>query len=183
MGKIVNQAELCEIVGLSDVSIWQMQSEGLPVLKRGARGQENAYDAPAVVAWLIERAVAKACRETPHSRLARLQGDRVEQQLAVEAGRLVPVDQIEPTWRYRVLSAAAFLSGQHSRLAGVLEATAGVDAKRKVLREEFGQFLTRLGVDGGRMQDEIERLLREIPEARAAAFLRDIGIVGGPPGG
>jgi len=125
--------------------------------------------------------VKRAMRETQRDRLTRLQADRLEQEIATNNRELIPAGEIEPTWKHRVMSAAAFLAGQHSRLAGILEATPGVEAKRTVLRTEFGAFLTRLGVDGERMQDEIERLLGQIADTEAADFLKRLTGQGADP--
>lgn len=180
MGKVVNKAELEALLGVSHTTLTEWQEQGLPIEKRGERGQENKYDVPAVIRWMIDREVKKASRETQRDRLTRLQADRIEREELVAQGELVPAGEIEPTWKHRVLSAAAFLAGQHSRLAGILEATPGVEAKRKVLRTEFSQFLTRLGVDGERMQDEVEALLGRVAENEAAAFMKRIAGVDAP---
>jgi phage terminase Nu1 subunit (DNA packaging protein) len=43
MGIVVNQGRLAEILGRTDVTIWEWQKETppLPVLKLGARGEEH----------------------------------------------------------------------------------------------------------------------------------------------
>lgn len=66
MGKIVNQTQLAEILGTSDVTIWQWQKEGLPIKTRNLRGLSNEYDTAEVIAWLVIRAEKKASGgETP----------------------------------------------------------------------------------------------------------------------
>ena len=61
-----------------------------------------------------------------------------------------------------------------SRLAGILEATIGIEAKREVLKKEDADFLTKLGTDGARMQRELAELLEKVSADEAAAFLRRI---------
>lgn len=174
MGRVVNKAELEKILGVSHTTLTEWQEQGMPIRTRGARGEENEYDCPTVIAWMVDREVNKRSRETQRDRLTRLQADAQELDLAERKRELVLASEIEPTWKHRVLSAAAYLAGQPSRLAGILEATPGVESKRKVLREQFAQFLTRLGMDGERMQDEVEGLLGRVSEAEAAAFLKRI---------
>ncbi len=175
MGKVVNQTELAEIMGVSDVTLWEWQKQGMPVQKRGARGEANAYDTSEAIAWRIERELAKVSgTESQKDRLARLQGDKLELDLAVQRGTLIPADEIEPTWHDRVLSAAAFMHSQPSRLAGILEATPGIEAKREVLKTEFADFLTKLGMNGEHMQREVEQLLAGAAADEAASFLRRI---------
>lgn len=174
MGKIVNQSELAEFLGKSDVTIWEWQKEGLPILKQGDRGEANQYDSEAVIAWWLAREVKKVSGATQKDRLARLQGDLLELELAEKNNVLVPVAEIEPTWQTRVLTAAAFMASRHSRLAGELEAIQGIEAKRQMLKKSDAEFLDKLGVDGERMQAVVEELLAKISSDEAAAFLRRI---------
>ncbi|MBL8518200.1 MAG: terminase small subunit [Betaproteobacteria bacterium] len=171
MGKKVNQTELAEILGVTDVTLWEWQKDGMPIEQRGERGQANVYDTTACIDWRIERELAKRGKETQRDRLTRLQADALERENAIKAATLVPAEEIEPVWRGRVFAAAAFLLGQRSRLAGLLEAAPGIEAKRTLLEREFTEFLTRLGVDGAAMQAEVDDLLAKLFEADAANLL------------
>jgi phage terminase Nu1 subunit (DNA packaging protein) len=176
MGKKVNQTELAEILGKSDVTLWEWARDNadFPILKRAERGEANEYDTEAVIAWLIERAVHKVQSESQKDRLARLQGDMLEIELQRERGSLVPTVEVEPVWQQRVLAAAAFLHSQPSRLAGMLEAVEGEEAKRQLLKSEFADFLTRLGAEGEGIQADLEELLAKVSTAEADAFLKRI---------
>lgn len=176
MGAIVNQGRLAEILGRTDVTIWEWQNETppLPILKRGAKGEENEYDTAAVIAWWIEREVRKSSGTSQKDRLARLQGDKLELDLARERAILVPADEVKPLWETRVLAAAAFMASRASRLAGILEATPGLEAKRDVLKREDAEFLKKLGVEGARMQAELQKLLEQVSAVQAEAFLQRI---------
>lgn len=173
MGKVVNKKDLAEIIGVTERTLtdWQKE-EGFPMLVDAARGHENQYDVTTVIQWMIDREVRKISRETQRDRLARLQGDKMEIELAKENGTLIPASEIEPTWQSRVLTAAAFMASRHSRLAGMLEATPGIEAKRQMLKQEDAAFLTRLGVDGERMQAEVEALLQKVSTVEASTFLK-----------
>jgi phage terminase Nu1 subunit (DNA packaging protein) len=173
MGKRVNQTELAEILGKSDVTIWEWQKDGLPIAKQGARGAEHEYDTAEVIAWLEQRAAARAGKgESGREREARLRGDLMEIELAQKRNALVPADEVRPLWESRVLAAAFYMTGRHSRLAGILEATPGIEAKRLVLKKEDADFLTKLGVEGERMQVEVDAMLERLAEGEAQAFLR-----------
>jgi DNA-binding transcriptional MerR regulator len=174
MGKKVNQTELAEILGVTDVTIWEWQKQGLPIEAQTARGEANRYDTAAVINWRVAREIAKACTETQRDRLARLQADRIEIELEKERRTIVSTAEIEPTWTQRVLTAAAYMASRQSRLAGLLEATPGVEAKRNLLKQEDAGFLSRLGVDGERMQKDLEDVLTKISDAEAQAFLKRI---------
>ncbi len=174
MGRQVNQTELSEILGVSDVTIWEWQKQDppLPMARRGERGQQNLYDTADVIAWMVARAEARARTDKPQDRLARAQAERVELENEKTRGELVPASEVEPVWRERVLTAAAYMVGRASRLAAILEATPSIEQKRQVLKEEDAAFLTKLGVDGARMQAEIDALLEQLSTGEAEAFLR-----------
>lgn len=173
MGKIVNQAELAVILGKSDVTIWEWQKQGLPIAKRRERGLENEYDTAEVIAWLEQRARAEK-GETQRDREARLRGDLMELELAEKRETLVPADQVQPVWENRVLAAAFYMASRHSRLAGMLEATPGIEAKRALLKKEDADFLLKLGVEGERMQSEVDAILEKLAAGEAEAFLRRV---------
>ena len=97
-GRIVNQRELAEVFGVSHQTMARWTDEGMPALTRGERGQENQYDTAAVIEWYAARAVAKGDREDQKERLSRLQGDKIEMELAEARGELIPAAQVEPAW-------------------------------------------------------------------------------------
>jgi len=175
MGKAVNQTELAEILGVSDVTLWEWQKNGLPIEQIGERGTANRYDTAKVIAWRVQQELQRAGKaESQRDREARLRGDILELELGKERGLLVSVNEIKPTWEARVLVAAAFQMSRASRLSAILEASPGIEAKREVLKKEDAEFLTRLGVDGERMQQELEALLMKVSESEAQDFLKRI---------
>jgi phage terminase Nu1 subunit (DNA packaging protein) len=171
VGRSVNQTELAEVFGVSDVTLWEWQKAGMPIVKVGERGTANEYDTEAVIKWYTAREVRKVSNETQRDRQARLTADMLELDLAERNRTLVPVEQIEPVWQARIFAAAAFLGSQPSRLAGMLEGAPGIEAKRDILRKEFNTFLMKLGVDGERMQEEVGRLLEKVSAQDAAELL------------
>jgi phage terminase Nu1 subunit (DNA packaging protein) len=182
VGKIVNQTELAEIFGVSDVTIWDWQGKGLPILKQGARGEANQYDTTAVIEWRIQAARAESGKsESQRDREVRLRGDMLEIEIAKERKVLVSTSDVEPTWTGRVMAAAAYQLSRHSRLATVLEVTPGVEGKRAVLKKEDQEFLERLGVDGAEMHRQVQELLDKLSKADADDFLRRIANIGQHP--
>lgn len=171
---IVNQSRLTEILGVSDVTIWEWQKEGLPVVKLGDRGLPNEYDTVAVIKWRIAREVAKLGPQTVKDETAKVALEIMQMERDEKKAILVPVEEIAPTWQSRVLSAAAYMHSRHSRLAGLLDATTGVEGKRQLLKQEDAEFLTRLGVSGAQIQEEVEALLAKVSADEAGAFLRRI---------
>ena len=104
MGKAVNQTELAEILGVSDVTLWEWQKNGLPIEQIGERGTANRYDTAKVIAWRVQQELQRAGKsESQRDREARLRGDMLELELGKERGLLVSVNEVKPTWEARVL--------------------------------------------------------------------------------
>ena len=154
----MNQVELSEILGRDPSTLWEWQDQGLPIKRVGAGRVGHEYDTSEVIAWLIARALERAGSTKAALELEALELDVREKRRrdAERAGALVPADQVAPVWENRVLTAAAYMIGRASRLAGVLEAAAGIEAKRALLKKEDAQFLTHLGVYGEAMQEALE---------------------------
>lgn len=174
MAKRVNKAELEQILGLSHTTLTEYQEQGLPIEIRGDRGEEHEYDTAKVVEWLIQRALTRAGKNKSalEIEMLELQVGEARAKAALREQTLVPADRVRPIWESRVLAAAFSLTGRHSRLAGILEATPGIEAKRAILKTEDADFLTKLGVDGERMQRVVDEMLEKLSAGEAEAFLR-----------
>jgi phage terminase Nu1 subunit (DNA packaging protein) len=166
-GKTVNQIELAAIFGVSEVTIWEWQKAGLPALSLGPNA--NQYDTKACIAWYVAREVARL--DDPRTELTRLLVQEKKLNIAKQENVLVPVDQVEPIWRERVFAAATFLQAQPSRLAAMLEGAPGIESKREILRHEFTEFLTKLGVDGEEMQRDVLQFMERLSTEDAAELL------------
>jgi phage terminase Nu1 subunit (DNA packaging protein) len=176
MGQHVNKAELERILGLSHTTLTEYQEEGLPIEKRGERGAAHVYDTEAVIQWLINRALARAGRSKTVLELELLELQVREKRAAdaLREGSLVPAEQVQPIWDSRVLSAAFALASRASRLAGLLEAAPGIEAKRAILKQEDADFLNHLGVAGAEMQSRVDELLGRLSAEEASSFLRRV---------
>lgn len=180
MGKQVNQRELSEILGVTQVTLWQWQKDGMPLLLASENGKANQYDTEQVIAWWIAREVSKVQTETPKDRLARLQGDRVQREMDILDRRLIPVEEIEPAWLAMVQSARSYLRAEPDRLAHLLDVTDGVDAKRDLLSETFDEFLRKLATYDSGDDDDAPAARTDAPgdgEVRAAAEDDGSGVV------
>lgn len=175
---IVNQRELAEILGKTQQTLWDWQKTGMPVLRHGENGTENQYDTAAVIAWWIQREMQKNGNESAKDRLARLQADKVELELQEMRGQLLPADLVAPAWTSRVVSARAYLLAERDRLAHLLEATPGFDAKRDLLAQTFDEFLRKLAGDAGSDGPDPGAPEEGVGEAGAAGA-HDAGAVGG----
>lgn len=141
--RVKGQEQISAMFGVAPKTITEWQVMGFPVAVQGGPGVASEYDAPACVKWLVDREIRKVQSESPKDRLARLQGDRLEQEMLKDAKLLIPADEVEPLWASAVLSAREYLLGEPPRLASL---AMGLEkpALEELLRTSFGDFLTRL---------------------------------------
>jgi len=179
MGKNVNQRELAEICSVTDVTIWEWQGEGLPIASQGTRGEANVYDTGAVIEFLIQRALARAGSAKARVELELLEIDlrKKKSEEALREDRLVPTDLVRPVWEGRVMAVAAFMIGRAARLAGIIEATPGIEGKRAELRRSDREFLTLLGVHGEQLQEALEAFLATSAPESVQALYRSMDAV------
>jgi phage terminase Nu1 subunit (DNA packaging protein) len=148
-GRAVDQGELALLFGVDIESVRLWQQEGMPFVPRAAIGAENGYDSAQCLTWLIRREIRKAAGgETAKDRLARLQADKVELEILEKRGQLVPLEDIEPAWLRIATAVRSQLLDLPAKLAPLLEATPGAEAKRALLVEEVERVLSNLSHHG-----------------------------------
>ena len=153
--RIKGQEQIAAILGVAPKTITEWQVVGFPVAVQGGPGVASEYDAPACVAWLVDREVRKVQSESPKDRLARLQGDKLERDMMVESRALIPADEVEPLWASAVLSAREFLAGEPPRIASLMIGLSKIDVEA-LLVSTFDDFLQRLS--NWRAQDQDDEI-------------------------
>lgn len=144
MGRIVNQRELADIMGITQKSLSLWQRDGLPVKLETENGLSNQYDTAEVIAWYVARELAKTSGESPKDRLARLQGDNVELELATKRGLLIEASEIEPAWSGMIVAARQTLLSMSARLSQLLAPMDNPDSIRILIDEEVESALGKL---------------------------------------
>ena len=114
---VTGQQGIADMFGVSRETIDNWQRDGLPVEVRGGPGVPSQYDATKCINWLLEREVKKVQGEKPQDRLARVQADKIELELAEKRGLLLPADQIEPKLRAAMVAAREMWRNEPARLA------------------------------------------------------------------
>jgi phage terminase Nu1 subunit (DNA packaging protein) len=104
MGKIVNQRELAEIVGVANNTLQAWRSEGMPCLATAdKKGQAARYDTAAVIDWLRGRAAGSAGEDTinaryEQARLTKLKADNEALDVAQKEGTLIEAAAVAEVW-------------------------------------------------------------------------------------
>lgn len=93
---VVGQEKIAEVFGVAPKTIVEWQREGFPIAKQGKPGVPSEYRTEDCIQWFVQRELAKAGIESAKDRLARLQGDKVELELAAMRRDLIPASEVEP---------------------------------------------------------------------------------------
>lgn len=142
--RVAGQAAIADVFGVAPKTINEWQALGFPIAARGAPGIPSEFDTPACIRWMVEREVRKVTGgETSKDRLARLQGDKIEMELAVERGHLVPAATIEPAMKAAIVTARERIRGEPARIAAALEGK-DAEAREILLRDLFDEVLGKL---------------------------------------
>lgn len=167
--RIKGQEHIAALIGVAPKTITEWQVLGFPVAVQGGPGVASEYDSPACIAWLVQREVSKIRSETPKDRLSRLQGDKIEQEMARESGKLIPADAVEPMWESAVIASREFLLGEPARLASL---SIGLDkvAVEALLTTCFETYLTKLSNWRAAMLEDDEE-----PDEAPGADFDDMG--------
>lgn len=144
MAKTVNKAELSELFGISQRSLTEWQDDGMPILAKGDRGESNQYDVPACIRWWIAREVGKVSEETPRDRLARLQADRIEMEIAEARRELIPAGEIGPAWASMVVAARQEMLTVAETVAPDCVGLDDPDPIRVLIQDAIEEALSRL---------------------------------------
>lgn len=148
MGRVVNKRELSEITDISQQTISEWQAKGLPYVAGNSRHGGNQYDTAAVIRWLRETDVAKACGgETPRDRLARVQADRVEMEIAEKRRELIPAGEIGQEWASVIVATRQALLVVPQEVAPLCVGIDDPDPIREILQDAIEEALSRLAED------------------------------------
>jgi len=141
--RIKGQQEIAAMFGVTARTINDWQEAGMPVVMHGGPGAPSEYDAPSCIRWLVDREVRKVQGESPKDRLARLQGDQLEMDLAERRGKLIEAGAVEPMMRAAIVSARERIRNEPARIATALEGKDKAE-REAMLRDLFDEVLMKL---------------------------------------
>lgn len=141
--RIKGQDNIAALFGVAPKTITEWQVIGFPVAVQGGPGIASEYDGPACIAWLVDREVRKVRAESPKDRLARLQGDKLEQEMLISSGQLIPAAEVEPLWEAACITAREYLVGEATRIASLVIGLAKPEVET-LLETTFAAYLAKL---------------------------------------
>lgn len=147
MAKTVNKAELADYFEVSERTLTNWQDDGMPILSVGDRGESNAYNVRACINWWIAREVGKHGEETPRDRLARVQADRIEMEIAEKRRELIPAAEIGQQWASVVIASRQAMLVIPQNIAPLLVGMDDPDPIRELLQDAIEEALARLAED------------------------------------
>ena len=153
--RIKGQEQIAAMFAVAPKTITEWQVMGFPVAVQGGPGIPSEYDTPDCIAWLVERELRKVRSESPKDRVLRLQGDKLEREMLVDAKKLIPAAAVEPLWAGAVLAAREYLAGEPARIAS-LAIGMEKDALQQLIETTFDTFLSKLADwrAGGEAEDD-----------------------------
>jgi phage terminase Nu1 subunit (DNA packaging protein) len=143
----VNQRQLSEILGVSQVTLteWQKATPALPMTERATNGLENEYETEKVIAWCVQRELARAHVETPRDRLDRIRAAREELGLRRDVGELVNLAILEPMLDRYVEEVSNTVDGLPEKYALLMQQVTDPDGQHQLLRTMVREIRDALG--------------------------------------
>lgn len=141
----VNKRTLADILGVSERTLTEWQSNGMPIEVNAGRGSSNEYDTIAVIQWMVERARVGAAKETAKDRLDRLRGDQLEREMLKEDDVLVMPEDLGVEYDALVEAVRAeLLYNSPDALASELAAIYDVEIDVSIIRRHIEDALQKL---------------------------------------
>lgn len=141
-GKLCNQIEIAEFLGVDRKTIQVWQAEGMP-FAQGAGRSGSEFNSMQAVIWLFRRELAEATDESPMNKLARAKATLVDLDIQERRKEVVRMSEVEPAW---VRLVSVFREGmlQLRTLAPLLDATPGIEEKEEIIDTRVREILTEL---------------------------------------
>tara|TARA_R110001599_G_scaffold100770_8_gene258117 strand:- start:1808 stop:2281 length:474 start_codon:yes stop_codon:yes gene_type:complete len=145
MGLLVNKKQLAEILEVTERTLtdWQ-KNPSFPIEVVGQRGQPNQYDTGKVIRFMIERSMAGQSQESQRERRDRLEGDRLELDIAQRCDTLVVAEEYEKALTSLVFGLRNSILQGDSTLKMQLDSLYGIDIDIDVINEHSRSLLQQL---------------------------------------
>lgn len=146
MGRLVNKAELADLLDISERTFTEWQKEGMPIHQAGERrGQEHQYDVAFVHRWIVQRELAKAQVRSPRDELDVVKTERERLALARDRSELVLKKELRPLLDRYVADVVAIIESVPDKYVPLLQQTPDAEGKHQLLREAVREIREGLG--------------------------------------
>lgn len=148
-GRLVNRAELAEILGISLPTVDAWVKDKMPFVRRGGRGVEWQFDTASVIQWREDRAKDTAGGQLNdidaiEMETARVKLERERLKYAAEASLVVPLDQLERRLSVVFAEIRAAMRNLPGRTASQLLGETDERVFKRTLSQEVDRALTAL---------------------------------------
>jgi phage terminase Nu1 subunit (DNA packaging protein) len=151
-GRKVCARELATLLAIDPVTVWRWQAEGVPFERRSATGAEHSFWTAEVLRWLVARELKAAAPETAKDRLARVQADQIELDIAERGDRLINPYEAERKVACLIAATRTELLQLPERLAAALAGPMSFEERRDLMRAE----ITRALIEVSRLPARLE---------------------------
>jgi phage terminase Nu1 subunit (DNA packaging protein) len=153
--KLLTRIELAAVLHMKPRTLAHWLEEGMPVAERGKAGRPSRYDETDVRAWMAARNAAAVqasqggCATFADARMRKelAQAAEAEQRVAMRAGRLLAVEEVDRVWSAQVAAVRSTLLALPTALADRLHraaVTAGPAAVETALQAAIYDALREL---------------------------------------
>lgn len=146
---IANKRQLADIFGVTERTVTDWESLGMPVESKPGRGIPNQYDTSRCIEWRCQRVLGGAGqqRETARERRDRLEGDRLQVQLAREAGQFLVADEVREALVSAITTARSHFMRGPRQLKKRIDREYGIDLDLEILLEHARETLAALAAN------------------------------------
>lgn len=149
----LTRRDLAAALNVHMMTVTKWEQQGLPVAKRGRRGNPSLYDEAAVRAWLQARKEAAEAPGAPldlvqaRARKEHFQALLAEQQLQLRSRGLLPRDEVERIWSAEIAAARTLILSSyvtHADRVHRASTTEGLAGVERTLRDIAHEVLNEL---------------------------------------
>lgn len=172
----LNKSQVVELLGCSMQRISTLIAQGLPVLQRGSRGKDWAFDGAAIVEWVRQQEAAKLGDtgekldpDQAKARKDQAQAELAELELAKRRGALIEVAKVEAMMAGDYAFTKQRMLAMPSKVAPLLSVITEPAEIQAILYREVSDSLNELAAANDVDERELGRLDAAGPEEGEAA--------------
>lgn len=144
MGRIVNNTELAEIFGVSKITIYNYQKEGMPVVKEGSKGIEAENDTSQCIDWFANKRNKDIEYTEERARLTKLQADKVQIEIDLINGEIIKIEDVKQSWEKSLGELRSMLLSLPSNITPSLMGIEDESEVQEILNKKIKEILNNV---------------------------------------